>query len=87
MIFYGTRWYGHEIKDYMEDSPRYDMHGEQITNPYTYIIAEVVERFAWCFSRFQLKPDISLNAKIRIETKDLWFRAIVELDGADELKE
>ena len=87
MIFYGSRWYGHEIKDHMEDRPRYDINGEQITNPCTYVVAEVLERFVWSFSRFQLKPDVLLNAKIQIEVKDLWFRATVELDGADELEE
>lgn len=66
--------------DFLNTYPRFNKHGERITNPFTYKVVEVLERVHWELSAKEFAPglDAQIHVSIAYEKGDYWVEAEVD---------
>lgn len=73
--------------DFLNTYPRFNKHGERITNPFTHKVIEVLERVLWELSakEFAPGPNVQIHVSIAQDEHDYWVEAEVDTK-AQELK-
>ena len=69
--------------DFLNDYPRFDKYGERITNPFTYVLLELLEkRVLGELSAQGLAPGIKVQIHISVaeDEHDYWVEAEVDTD-------